>query len=260
MILIIAHASDSGAAQIASNLASALGSAAVQVVRPEMLSLARWSHQVDRRGRASTTIALRPGAKSLKDAAISAVFNRISYLPAARFSRASSKDRDYAGAEMHALVTSWLAGFGERAIHSLRKHPWVTPWLPLQRWASVAANCGLPVGKRTLGTLSRGYDLAALAPDSNIRAQAAVPGNGPREVGSVLVCGGEATGRLAPRFGLQALKAAEALGHRLLEFRFAIESGRMALSEVNPIPSLTGDWEARSVTNFLISVARESAP
>ena len=147
-------------------------------------------------------------------------------------------------------------GFGERAIHSLRTHPWVTPWLPLQRWASVAASCGLPVGKRTLGTLSRGHDLAASAPDSNIRVQAAEQGNGEREVGSVLVCGGEATGRLAPRFGLAALKTAQALGHRLLEFRFAIESGRMALSEINPIPSLTEEWEARSVTNLLLSVAR----
>src|SRR5262249_60031216 len=69
--------------------------------------------------------------------------------------RATANVRDYPGAGLQAVVASWLASFGDRAIHAVRRHPWVTPLLPLQLWASAAAACGLPVAPRTIANSTR---------------------------------------------------------------------------------------------------------
>src|SRR5262245_29560283 len=96
-VLILAHATDVGAALVAGELARELGARAVRVVRPEILSLARWSQRVDANGGASTRIEL-PLGQPLANVELLAVLNRIRYLPVPRFQRASAKDRDYAGA------------------------------------------------------------------------------------------------------------------------------------------------------------------
>src|SRR5262249_31759455 len=124
--------------------ANELGAERVGVARPEVLSLARWSHRVDAHGRASTRVAL-PRLGTLDTSSIGAVLNRIQHLAVPRFRRAPAKDREYAGAELQALVASWLAEHGARVVPSSRRHPCVTPGLPWQHWASAAAVHGLPI-------------------------------------------------------------------------------------------------------------------
>lgn len=249
-VLVLAHAADLGAMAVAARLAGRLGRAGVRVVRPEILSLARWSHRVDSRGRASTRIAL-PNAEPLVSEDLGAVFNRIRYLSLPRFRRASAKDRDYAGAELHAVVASWLAGLGGRVVHSVRQHPWVTPSLARQQWASVAARCGLPVAVRRI-------ESAPPARPPGMESERVLDG-GDRLSATVLVAAGVAGGRLASRFGQRCVAAARGIGLPLLEFRFAVEKREPVLVDVDPLPPLVEPWVADMVSGLLESLASEGS-
>jgi hypothetical protein len=247
-IVVLSHAIDSGAESVAASLVQRFGPQAVRIVRPEMLSLASWSHRVDSNGQAMTRLTL-PGTAPIDDSQIAAVLNRIRYLPVPRFHRASTKDRDYAGVEMQALVASWLAGLGERVVHVVRRHPWLTPILPLQHWAAPAAACGLPVAVSTVGSAPR----SARCSDPIAIAAAG-------DADTVLVAGNRAAGPLSDTFGPSCLRVARMLGLPLLEFQFAHDNGTTVLANVDPLPSLMEPWAAAMTADLLASVAGESLP
>jgi hypothetical protein len=255
-LLILAHATDSGAESVAAAAARRFGPNSVRLVRPEQLSLASWSHRVDSRGRTSTRLSL-PNAEPIDDAA--AVLNRIRYLPVPRFHRATAKDRDYAGAEMQALVASWLAGFGARVVHVVRQHPWVTPVLPRQQWAAAAATSGLPVARRVISSSprvrpSRSHGLVHEERDEDGVGEVTANGFG----STVLVASDRTGGQLASAFGARCVRAARTLGFPLLEFRFAAEAARIVLTEVDPLPSLVEPWATALTVDLLESRAGES--
>jgi hypothetical protein len=137
-----------------------------------------------------------------------------------------------------------LAGLGERVVHVVRQHPWLTPILPLQHWAASAAACGLPVATGTVGSAprsARGSDPTAIATagDADI----------------VLVAGNRAAGPLSERFGPGCLRVARRLGLPLLEFRFAYGNGTTVLANVDPLPSLVEPWATAVTVDLLASVA-----
>jgi hypothetical protein len=240
-LLILAHATDPGASSVAARLAGRLGTGHVRVVRPEVLGLARWSHRVSARGRAVTRVTL-PSSETLVSAELGAVFNRIQYLSVPRFRSASIKDRDYAAAELHAVVASWLAELGDRVVHDVRRHPWVIPALTRQQWVSAAAAQGLPVAPRTAGTAAGNE-----AEDQQPGAWA--------PAGGVLVAGGTAAGSRADEFGERCVAAAHAIGLPLLEFHFAVEHGATVLVQVDPLPRLVDPGAAEVVSELLLSLA-----
>ena len=240
-------------------LSREFGPRAVRVLRPEALSLSRWSQRIDVHGRASTRIAL-PRAEPITTAEVGAILNRIRYLPASHFHRASAKDQEYAGAELQAVVASWLAELGERVVHVVRRHPWVTPYLPLQHWASAAAACGLPVAARTLANSPRAYGANGGRGEAAIACDNCTGGVGMAAAGSVLVAGHEVGGPLSGRYGQCALAAARKLEFPLLEFRFAIEDGETVLTEVDPLPALGEPWAVALAGRLLMSLAREPRP
>jgi hypothetical protein len=237
-IVILAHATDSGAESVAAALMQRLGPQAVRIVRPETLSLASWSHRVDSTGRATTRVT-PPGSEPIDDSRVTAVLNRIRYLPVPRFHRASPKDRDYAGVEIQALVGSWLAGLGDRVVHVVRDHPWLTPLLPLQHWAAPAADYGLPVAVRCAGTTLR-----SRRAEPSAYAETA-------DAATVLVAGHRAGGPLADAFGPRCLKVARLLGFPLLEFGFIKEHGTTVLARVDPLPSLMEPWATAMTVDLL---------
>lgn len=255
-VVVLAHATDAGAASVAAWLAREFGPQAVRIVRPEALSLSRWSQRVDTRGRASTRVAL-PRAGPLANAEVGAVLNRIRFLSTPRFHRASGKDQEYSGAELQAVVASWLAELGDRVVHAVRRHPWVTPLLPLQHWARAAAACGLPVAARTLANSPRAYGSHGGRSDFPDAADDLTGSVGMISAGTVLVAGNEVGGPLSRRYGPCALAAARALEFPLLEFRFAVEKGETVLVEVDPLPPLTEPWAAALVGRLLAALARE---
>jgi hypothetical protein len=208
-------------------------------------------HHIDAHGHASTRFTL-PNLELCTSEEVGVVLNRIRYLPMPGFTRASVKDRDYAGAELQAVVASWLAGFGERAIHAVRRHPWLTPMLPLQRWANAAASCELPVARRTIANSPRaqGADPGIAYSHGANLAEGVI-------VGTVLVAGKYLGGALVDRYGARCLEAARLLGFPLLEFRFAVEGHDTCLVWVDPLPPLVEPWAAALTGKLLRSLLRE---
>ena len=139
--MILAHAVDSGAQAVAGLLAPVLGER-LTVLRPEWLGQARWSQRLSEKGIARTLLRWH-GGHSLDGRQIGLVWNRIRLLPQAAFRGSTAQDRDYAGAELHALVASWLAELGERVEPPMRPHASVTPVLHHLHWTAVASRCGL---------------------------------------------------------------------------------------------------------------------
>ncbi len=240
VVLVLAHASDAGAASVAASVRSLLsaapGGVAVEVwsVRPESLSLAHWSHTVDASGCARTRLVL-PGRPALHSGQIRAVFNRIQHLAVPQFSQAHPKDRDYAAMELQALVLSWLAACGDCVVQPLRSQPWLVPSLPLLHWASAAARCGLPVADTVVPTVAD----AVLEPWD----------------ATVLVAGTLTTGILAGRLGVACVATAQNLGFTLLEFRFVRRADGIALVDVSPHPVLSDLEDVDAVARCLADLA-----
>jgi hypothetical protein len=250
-VLILAHAADAGAASVAARLAELCGRERVRRLAPEALGLARWSHRVDARGRASTTL-VPPRAAPVHSADLTLVFSRLRTLPAPRFHRASPRDRDYADSELQALVSSWLFELGARVVPSLRRHPWLVPVVPALHWASASAAAGLPVARAT----SLSAPVAAAARSGGADAGPAErcslePEAAAAPAGTVLVAGPRAAGELAERHGAACLAAAARLGLPLLEFRFALAGARPVLVHVEPLPALSEPWEVEAVSRWL---------
>ncbi len=240
IVLILAHATDSGAAAVAAALrgwatsGSASGSASVAVweVRPESLTLAHWSHGIDEHGQASTHIAL-PERPALASAQIRAVLNRAQYLPVAQFLQAQTKDRDYAQAEFQALIVSWLGACGDRVINSLHTDPALPQRLSFLRWRAAAVQCGLP--------LARAIQDPALVWDTTI-----------------LVAGtrtSSCTGHLAACFGQACVATAHLLGFALLEFCFNCQDREFTLVAVNLHPLLRTASDIHATTHLIAEVA-----
>jgi hypothetical protein len=259
-ILILAHAADAGAELVAASAIRRYGAHAVRILRPEVLSLASWSHRVDSHGRATTRLTW-PNREAIEDDGVSAVLNRIRYLPVPRFHRAPAKDRDYASLEMQALVASWLSGFGARVVHVVRAHPWLTPALPRQHWSAAAAACGLPVARCTISSSSRAFGLHfRRMPQEPCESDAESVTSSAAAFCKVLVAGTRMGGRLSSTFGPACARVARTLGFPLLEFRFTIAQGTTTLVEVDPFPSLLEPWAQELVVDLMASLSVESLP
>lgn len=140
-LLILAHALDTGAQSVAMAL-SPLLDYRLTVLRPEWLGQANWLQRMDAEGRAHTQLCWRNGHR-LDSSHIGLVWNRTRLLPQAAFRLGNVQDRDYAGAELQALVASWLASMDDRVEPSMRRHACVTPLLTGLHWTTAASNCGL---------------------------------------------------------------------------------------------------------------------
>ncbi|MFL5608528.1 MAG: hypothetical protein ACJ8AD_18885 [Gemmatimonadaceae bacterium] len=103
-LLVLADATDGTAARL-TLLARRLGRAVRFVVPADLAS--GWTHRIDGRD-VRTRLTLRDGAM-IDDAALAGVFNRAWAIPASAAAPFDGADRDYAIAELHALVVSWLA-------------------------------------------------------------------------------------------------------------------------------------------------------
>jgi hypothetical protein len=114
------------------------------VLLPEWLGQASWSHRINPQGLAHTLLRWHCG-RTLDSDDIGWVWNRIRHLPQAAFRDSTAPDRDYAGAELHALVSSWLAELGARVAPPIRRHACVTPVLHHLHWAEAASRCGIPL-------------------------------------------------------------------------------------------------------------------
>lgn len=225
-LLILAHALDAGAQAAAALIAPVLGRRLV-VLRPEWLGQARWSQRIDGKGHARTLLRWQ-GGHCIDASQVGMVWNRIRLLPQAGFRASTARDRDYAGAELQAMVASWLAEMGERVEPCMRRHAAVTPVLHHLHWAAAGHHCGL--------ALAAG---AATLPEqfSVLRTP-------------IELCSGAAAAWPAP-FERACHALAGELGFALLSLGFRGTPAAPLLCRVDTHPALSSPWEVRAVARWL---------
>ncbi|WP_239796037.1 hypothetical protein [Candidatus Nitrotoga arctica] len=224
-LVILAHALDAGAQAVASVLAPILDHR-LMVLRPEWLGQAFWSQRLDEQGRARTLLQWH-GDRRLEGNQIGFVWNRIRLLPQAAFRASTTQDRDYAAAELHALVASWLAELGERAEPPMCRHGSVIPALHHLHWVAVARQCGFALATGP----SAPEDFAVLR--TPIELWGSVKSNWPAPF--VRACHG----------------MAEKLGFALLSLGFRGTPTAPLLCSVDAQPALSSLGEVRAVARWV---------
>ena len=235
----------------------------VLLLRTEQLGLTRrWVHRVTPDGRASGEVVLGDGT-CLADADIACILNRADLVPVPRFAATTAKDRDFAVMETHALVASWLAGFGERVVDppagsgpgQIRRR---------RQWLALAHQVGLPVTSSALATSARlpyatcrrEWTRPVMAGERHLGrrpVELEQPVAGPRN--ELLVVGERAYGTLAKEFARLCVTMARAAGSRLLQCNFAYAAGKALLVDVDPRPVLDAPADISAVAELLVNVA-----
>jgi hypothetical protein len=148
-VVVLAPAHDRGAVAVARTAAARRGAGAVHLVTPSALAGARgWTHAVDARGAVTGDVVLRSGTVLAPDA-IGCVLNRCFAVTAPAFAHAQPRERDYAAAEMHALVVSWLAGLGRPVVNGADTMLGSTS---RRQWLMRAIAAGIPVMRDVVAT------------------------------------------------------------------------------------------------------------
>lgn len=247
-LLILAHATDIGAMAVAHRLRPRLGSALV-VLQPEWLGQAAWSQRLDEQGRAHTRLCW-PGHDPLDSDQDGLVWNRVQQMPQAAFRASSAKDRDYAGAELHALVASWLAGLGTRVSPPMRPHACVAPALHHLHWAAPAPRCGLVLACDGEGMGTGGFSV--LHTPLGLTGVAAAPAlvDGACSDLAVAAVPAPVAWPASLLRGCSALAAA--LGLDLLGLHFAGTAQAPRLHQVDALPPLRLPGQAAAVAAWLL--------
>ena len=235
-------------------------------VTPSALAGARgWTHAVDAHGAVTGDVVLRSGTVLAPDA-IGCVLNRCYAVTAPAFARAQPRERDYAAAEMHALVVSWLAGLGRPVINRAETLTW--PGSTSRRqWLMRAIAAGIPVVRDVVATsaslvpreLRDRVTIRGPWPDTRLVARQ------PVEAGDavvppfvdVVVAGDRIHGQLPPSLARRCVELARGAGYALLQLSFDARGAQLRLAHVDPMPSLLDQGAVDAVADLLErSVAR----
>lgn len=277
-VLVLAHAADLGARRLAAALAGpgaadrAGGTgwparpASVRLVNDVQLARARWWHQVGTG--ASSAVELHDGTVLSDDPArcggrpLGAVVCRLAGVVPPQFVRSRPADREYASAELTALLASWLRSLrcpvlNEASPAGLGGVAWGSV-----QWAARAAAAGFAVAGLRLSSSARaggvpgrtrhvptGPDLqathAGMSPDPWPPGHRPALWPEPAEAHRrLLVAGSHVTGDAAPALAVPARRLAAAAGCRLLEVRLQVPPGaagdprRWRFAGADPVPPL----------------------
>ena len=218
MWLVTCQDSDRDAVLLAGQLRAAGLEPLELVLATELVHGARWEHRVGSWG-SRTQLRLADGREIDSDD-VRGVLNRLLWITADGFLGAPDSDREYAGGELHALVQSWLEGFGSRAVNRPAGLGLCGPWRTPDQWRALARTAGLEI---------RAF------PE---------PSDQVLEFAPVLVVDGEIVedGGAPAQLREGTLRLAAQLGHDLIELRFD-ENWRFA--DATLMPALLNCGEAR---------------
>jgi hypothetical protein len=224
MWLVACQDADADAIALAARLRE-LGLTPLEVVRAtDLVHGARWEHRVGRWG-TRTRLRLADG-REIDSATVDGVLNRLLWVTADGFVGASARDRTYAGGELYALVQSWLAGFGRRAINRPEGLGLCGPWRTPDQWRGPARAAALRI---------RPFPEADVAP----------------ELSALLVLDGAVVDGDAPAAVREAaLRLVADLDHDLVELRFDAD-WRFADATLTPMLFLGGEPRVRAVAAAL---------
>lgn len=263
-VVVLAPSHDRGAVAVARAAAARRSAGAVQLVTPSALAGARgWTHAVDAHGAVTGDVVLRSGTVLAPDA-IGCVLNRCFAVTAPAFARAQPRERDYAAAEMHALVVSWLAGLGRPVINRAETMLGSTS---RRQWLMRAIAAGIPVVRDVVATsaslvpreLRDRVTIRGPWPDTRLVARQ------PVEAGDavvppfvdVVVAGDRIHGELPPSLARRCVELARGAGYALLQLSFDARGAQLRLAHVDPMPSLLDQGAVDAVADLLErSVAR----
>jgi hypothetical protein len=260
-VLILAEVGDAGAVAVASATATRLPRHTVAVVRPIELSLATWTHTLGRDGTTTTTVTL-PSGWRIADHELAAVLARSEATPVPRFTRSTPADRDYAAAEIRALLVSWLRSLGARAVNTAGGVSLTGPsWTP-RRWLVEAHRAGLQVGPSVLASS------AHLIAGSHLRAhEARLPVDTTASLASpgyetAVVAGDRVVGWVGGDVQRAAcLRLAAQARCRLVELAFAVDAGSITVVAAGPgarlsAPHMADDPGVAAVADLLAHIAK----
>jgi hypothetical protein len=217
--LVIAAPTDETAIRVYCELRSRHGADAVKIVSSEELEMApRWILQLDSR-EACSEVRLASGL-TIESGAVSAVFQRIRYAQAPHFAASSQYDREYAAAEMHAVLLSWLASLRCPVVNP--PHPMGLGGLERRQidWLLLGMRAGLPVIELEL-TVGLGETLEPLGMERR----------------SVLVAGASVVGDVPDGHAEACVRLAALSGCTLLEVFFAPAADGWRFVGATPYPS-----------------------
>ncbi len=262
-ILILCQANDSGAMQVAKVIGSQLGQKVVLVIHPEIFALTQWSHHIDRFGRATTCLRL-PNQDDFNSESIGCLFNRLRYVPNMLFT--SQKNRDYAGAELQALISSWIVALGMHVVNPISIVSGIASPISQPQWLSTARQCGLPISRYVTATASK--LIGKILPGEVLHPLTDWPGKPgviPAEIAldnstripkeTVLVCGNRVFGSLTEMFGISCLRLAQKMRYNLLEIQFGLIEGQFRVVAVSPYPLLESRWAVDETAEMVMDLA-----
>jgi hypothetical protein len=256
--LVLCHIDDRSAVRVYCSLRKRLGADAVELVSGEELALApRWSHAVDS-GRVGTELTLADGRRLQTDR-MGVVFQRIRQLDMPQFARAKPDDREYAVAEMQALLLSWLAGLSCPVVNRAGPRGLCGADRSRLEWMKLAASAGLPTRGCELASEARRFPRPDFLPHLAINGTGAEdpppilrpqllgrapvqylePVEGPHR--HVLVAGGRCFGLPVGASAAACLKLAGLSGDHLLGIHLGKVRGIWRFCGATPLPEISAE-------------------
>lgn len=258
--LILAHAADRGAANVARLLAARRGGHAVLLVSAaELARPARWTHTIDASGTVGGELALSSGRRVAADG-VGCVLNRLSPVMPPAFVRADAREREFAAAELQALVASWLEGIGRPVFHAAGGSGSRAP-TSRRQWLTEATLAGIPVARTVVATSTRsvrrdeGLAAHVIGPWPTAPASVAQPVEieEPPDgaLFDVFVAGERVYGSVGGALRGRCVELAARTGCALLALTFAGTYSEPRLHAVDPAPPLLDARSASATADLL---------
>jgi hypothetical protein len=276
MFLVLAHADDRPALRVRAALVRRHGAASVALVSADALALAPvWEHRLwdgEDDDTLRSVIGL-PDGRTLEDATVGVVFNRLRRIEAPHFARAKPADRDYAGAELYSLALSWLASLRAPVVNPVSTRALFGPERSAVEWLCAFAEAGLAPRGLAMRTSARDgpprgdWWACRVAPEST---NSLVPAGEPMPAsllgrrpaiylepvaapaGRARVVGDRGLGDAPEETHGGTLRLARRLGCDLLEVDFGrTPSGGLRAATATVCPGLHGEPEVLAVADLL---------
>ncbi len=255
--LILAHAGDATAAQVAARLRQRHPPDETRLVLlEEIVSASRWTHTLNG-AKADTILTLHDGTEIRRDE-IGIVFNRLQYVDLSQFALSAAADREYAVMEMFALLLSWLKALPCPIVNRLSSQNLSGPTHSSLAWQQLAGKAQLPTARIRLTSSLRRYAAPDLVPlpvgpaaFGNVPAWLSEPVGEGRA--SVFVAGEQVLGDVPEQLKRGCLKLAALSGYEILVVNFASAStnGGWKFNGIDPCPAVTHGSVIEAIVNLL---------
>ncbi len=266
--LVLCSLGDRSAARVYCALRERLGPTAVEVVSAEELLLApHWRYGLE--GRTAQSEVVLFDGRRIDPSSYGLAFQRIRAVELTHFARARAEDRDYARAEMHALLLAWLASFPCLMVNRAGPRGLCGAERGRVEWTVLAHQAELPVRAFELASdarLTARADLLAHLADGSLGPEdpprvvrPELLGRGPvqrleRLEGGLyrtLVAGARCSGVPEGIDPGACLALAKLSGDQLLEIRFGMVRGGWRFFSATPVPDLSAE-DASFVAETLV--------